>query len=315
MPRRPSRWSAPHTSSPPEPTISRAVIVLGDVLTDVLVRTPGPPTYGGDTRAAIDVRPGGSGANQAAWLAAQDVAVDLVGRVGDDPFGQFNRADLLQHGVRAHLTLDPSHATGLVVVLVAADGERTMLTDRGASRHVQPDDIPTELFSPGSHFHLSGYVLLDEPTRPAALHALDLARQAGMSVSVDPVAATLIDEVGAERFLAWTRGAQLCIPNLDEARALVGEGAPEVLAARLAEHYGEVALKMGAAGALWCRTGEQPIAAAAERASVVDTTGAGDAFCAGFLSAWLRGESPQAALSSGMRTAAKAVSQPGGRLP
>jgi sugar/nucleoside kinase (ribokinase family) len=279
------------------------------------VRTPEPPTYGGDTRATIDVRPGGSGANQAAWLAAAGVVVDLVGRVGDDPFGEFNRADLTRHGVRAQLVLDPAHATGLVVVLVAPDGERTMLTDRGASRHLQPDDVPRALFAAGSHFHLSGYVLLDEPTRPAALHALDLARQAGLTVSVDPVAATLIDEVGAERFLAWTGGAQVCIPNLDEAHALVGPGAPEVLAARLAEHYGEVALKMGAAGALWCRAGETPIAAKAAPVTVVDTTGAGDAFCAGYLSAWRRGEPPRAALNSGTRTAARAVSQPGGRLP
>jgi sugar/nucleoside kinase (ribokinase family) len=291
---------------------------VGDVLTDVLVRTPRPPTHGGDTRAAIDVRPGGSGANQAAWLASgsplAEVDVHLIGRVGDDPFGQFNRADLTRHGVRAHLAVDPAHATGLVVVLVTADGERTMLTDRGASRHMQPDDVPRTLFRPGSHFHLSGYVLLDEPTRLAALHALDLAHQAGMTVSVDPVAATLVDEVGAERFLAWTHGARLCTPNLDEAQALVGAGEPEVLAARLAEHYGEVALKLGAAGALWQRAGEKAIFAPAERVTVVDTTGAGDAFCAGFLSAWLRGEPPAAALHSGTRTAARAVSQVGGRL-
>jgi sugar/nucleoside kinase (ribokinase family) len=193
------------------------VLVLGDVLTDVVVRAAGAPTHGGDTRAAIDVRPGGSGANQAAWLAAHGSAVDVVGRIGRDPLGQLNADDLRRRGVRTHLTRDEAHATGMVVVLVSPDGERTMLTDRGASRHLDTPDVPAELFQPGTHFHLSGYVLLDAPSRPAALHALALARQAGLSVSVDPVASTLIREAGAERF--WSgRAALRCVCRISTRR-------------------------------------------------------------------------------------------------
>jgi len=194
------------------------------------------------------VRPGGSAANQAAWLAAHGMAVAFIGRVGNDPFGTFNADDLQRRGVRTHLTRDAQHATGMVVVLVSGDGERTMLTDRGASRHLRPEYLPAEAFQTGTHFHLSGYVLLDEPTRPAALHALRLAHDAGMRVSVDPVAATLIREAGAARFLEWTQGAELCMPNLEEARALVGDGTLEEVAARLAEHYGEVVVSLGRTG-------------------------------------------------------------------
>src|SRR5581483_479241 len=117
-------------------------------------------------------------------------------------------------------------------------------------------------------------------------------------------------------FLAWTGGVALCFPNLDEGQVLSGERDPAAVAQTLTRSYGAVALKLGAGGAIWARAGEPIVARAAEPApAVVDTTGAGDAFCAGFLARWLAGADPADALHAGLRHAARALTQLGGRPP
>src|SRR5205823_240939 len=135
----------------------------------------------------------------------------------------------------------------------------------------------------------------------------------GMTRSVDPASAAPLAALGPRRFLEWTRGLELCFPNLDEGRLLAGAESPEAVGRELARWYGGVGLKLGAAGALWATAGGPPQRRAALPARVVDTTGAGDAFCAGFLSAWLRGRSPAAALEQGLRLAAVAVGRLGAR--
>jgi sugar/nucleoside kinase (ribokinase family) len=291
---------------------SPRVVVLGDLVYDLLARIEGPVAFGTDTFAPIHAVGGGSGANAAAWLASLGIETHLVGRIGDDVLGEVLVDELQSVGVTAHLTRDPSIGTGKVFVLVDGAGERTMITDRGAGETLSPGDLPVGLFG-GGHLHLSGYAFSGGSRRETALEALRLAREAGMSVSVDPSSVSLLGEIGPERFLGWTRGADLCFPNLEEGALLGGVRKPDHVAGRMLDHYPAVVLKLGAAGALYAGADGERVRLPAEPARVADTTGAGDALCAGFLAAWLSGAPPAAALRRGVELAARAVERLGGR--
>jgi sugar/nucleoside kinase (ribokinase family) len=148
------------------------------------------------------------------------------------------------------------------------------------------------------------------------MEALRLARAAGMHVSVDPASASLLADVGPRQFLEWTRGVNYCFPNLEEGQLLGGASQPLAVMRALLLSYDEVVLKLGAGGALWASaTATKLLSLPAEPATVVDTTGAGDAFCAGFLAQRLRGAPPADALEAGLHLAADAVSRVGARPP
>lgn len=288
------------------------VLVVGDLLYDLLAKTEGEIVFGTDTFVPIRVAAGGSGANAAAWLAFSGVETDFVGRVGEDVFGQFLEGEMERAGVASHLARDTSLSTGKVFVLVDGAGERTMITDRGASENLHPNDLPKPLFTEG-HLHLSGYTFSGGTRRKTALDALRLADEAGMTVSVDPSSVPLLESVGPDRFLKWTGGADLLFPNQTEGETLTGESAPDLILEKLLAHYPAVVLKLGPEGAVYADgTGtSHRIPASAARAE--DTTGAGDAFSAGFLAAWLEGGSPAEAMSRGAGVAARAVGRVGAR--
>jgi sugar/nucleoside kinase (ribokinase family) len=288
------------------------VVVVGDLIYDLLARIEGPVAFGTDTFASIHAIAGGSGANAAAWLASLGVETHFVGRVGDDVLGEVLADELRGIGVTPHLAKDPSLGTGKVFVLVDGTGERTMITDRGAGEALNPEDLPNRLFD-GGHLHLSGYAFSGGSRRETALEALRLAREAGMSVSVDPSSFSLLEAVGPKRFLRWTRGTDLCFPNLEEGALLGGEWDPERVAERMLGHYRGVVIKLGAAGALYAGVDGERVRLPAEPARVADTTGAGDALCAGFLTAWLSGAPAGGALARGVELAARAVERVGGR--
>ena len=168
----------------------RPVVVVGDAGLDVVARHTGPIAHGGDVRAKVTIEPGGAGANTAAWLAACGASPVLVARVGADSAGRQVHAELTTAGVQCAFAVDPDLATCCVVVLVDDDGQRSMLPDRGANARFSPADLdPGLLAAPNGHLHLSGYVLLDATSRPAGLAALEAARTAGWTTSVDPQAA------------------------------------------------------------------------------------------------------------------------------
>lgn len=288
------------------------VVVVGDLLYDLLARVDGDVTLGTDTFTTIRAVAGGSGANAASWLAASGVETHFVGRIGDDVFGGFLEGEMERAGVRAHLARDPSVATGKVFVLVDGAGERTMITDRGAGEALSPDDLPESLLS-GGHLHLSGYTFSGGSRRETARRALRLARASGMTVSVDPSSVPLLEDVGPERFLGWTRGADLCFPNLEEGALLARTEDPERIAERLLGYYSGVVLKLGADGAVYAGADGQRVRVPAQPVRAIDTTGAGDALCAGFLEAWLIGAAPVEALRRGVGLAARTVERVGGR--
>lgn len=285
------------------------IVVLGDVMVDVVARLSGPLAPGSDAPAAIRFHGGGSAANTAAWLAAAGAEPVLAARVGDDDRGRLARDELTAAGVDARLAADPGLPTGTCLVLVGPDGERTMVPDAGANDALAESDLAGELLAEGGHLHVSGYSLLRDGSRPAARAAIRRALKAGMNVSVDPSSSALL----SAEFLEHASGANLLLPNASEAHALTGDSDPERAARELAGRFDEVVVTLGPAGALWTDGDEVLRAAAVPVDAVVDSTGAGDAFAAGFLTARARGASTAEALAAGCRLAARAVTTLGAR--
>jgi sugar/nucleoside kinase (ribokinase family) len=288
------------------------VVVCGDVINDVLVETRAELVAGADNPAAIRVRPGGSAANQAAWLASLGVPVVFAGRAGAAD-ADFHRRELARHGIEVRLAADEAEPTGVIVVLIGADGDRTMITDRGANLSLRAEDVPPRLLDGAALLHLTGYSFFDPGTRDVIMSLLDEARRGGVPFTIDPGSAAFLDTLEPGEFLEWTRGAAVCFPNLDEAATLTGATDPAVMSATLAGTYGAVVVKLGADGALCATADSPPVRVPARPAVVRDTTGAGDAFVAGFLAAWLNGAPPKAATEAAVTTAARAVATLGGR--
>ena len=253
--------------------------------------------------------PGGTGGNSASWLAAAGASVTLLARVGDDAAGATARHELEVAGVRCAFAVDDTLATCMVVILLDAHGDRTMLPDRGANRAFCVSDV--DLFSlglpqtPRPHLHLSGYVLFDSGSRAAGLESLRQARELGWSTSVDPQSPALILREGVDTFLEWVTGVDLLLPNESEVETLGGLG-------RILTHTREVVATFGAGGAQWVADGVAETAPA-PYVENVDATGCGDAFNAGLLSSWLRGDDRAAALRAGVLAGSAAAERLGAR--
>ena len=324
------------------------VVCVGDVMLDISAVLPAPLLLGSDTPAPISFSPGGSAANTAAWLADLGVPCAFAGRVGADSFGRDAVAALRSHGVVPRVAVDPDVPTGVCLVLIGPDGERTMVPSAGANATLDADDLGADLLAGEDHLHLSGYALLTEGSRAAALHALRLAGTVGASVSVDAASAGPIRAVGPERFLDWIPRGALLLANANELAALTGAGTgatepaadgaghdagtaadgadhdagldpspdagvdPDAGLAALVARGFDVVLKRGSRGCVLA-TAAGRWQAATTPVGVLDSTGAGDAFAAGLLAALWGGAGLVEALEQANRLGARAVGKLGAR--
>jgi ribokinase len=172
-------------------------------------------------------------------------------------------------------------------VVVTPDGERTILGHRGANVFTDPNQIDEEEILGAILLHLSGYALLAEPQRSAALMTLEMACRHGLTVTLDP--GMSVPEKALDEMRALLPTVNIFLPNLAEARQLTGLTAPEDCAKSLWERGGEVvALKLGKEGCLvYSNAGSFRVPGFAVKAR--DTTGAGDSFAAGFICGFLGG--------------------------
>lgn len=293
------------------------IIAVGDIVTDVLAVLSGPLVTGSDTPAGIRLTGGGQAANTAAWLASRGSPVTLVAVVGDDEPGRARLAELTALGVDCAARRCADAPTGTVIVL-AREGERTMISERGANLRLTPADVDAALTGApdARHLHLSAYTLLDPGSRDAGRHALAAARERGLTTSVDAASAEPLRRLGPAVFLDWVREADLLLANADEAEVLAGAGGAggaRVQAEALTGVVRHVIVKRGGDGAIWATRGGTTVEAGARRVPVRDATGAGDAFAAGLLSAWTAGAGAEMALARGGEFGAVAVSMVGAR--
>jgi len=285
-------------------------LIAGDLMVDVLTFLQDDIRFGDDNRATIEFAGGGVSANVAAWMAVSGEQPVLHCAVGDDVMGHALISDLERQGVvvKAVRTAGP---TGAVVALVHPNGERTMFPSAGANAQLPMDVIDREVTA-GDHVHVSGYFILREYSRAAALHYIAVAREHGATVSLDPASARLIEVMGARAVLEALRGVDLMICNEIEAMALTGAATHEEAARSLADHFPTAIVKLGAAGACaW--TDRRLVHAPAIPAPVVSTVGAGDAFDAAAIVAWKHGQPIEAVLAAGNRYGHLVVQQRGAR--
>jgi sugar/nucleoside kinase (ribokinase family) len=289
---------------------------LGDLMVDVVARLFGPLAEGSDSPGVISYVGGGSAANTAAWLTRVAETAVFVGAIGDDAAGQGQVESLHRLGVDVRFRVDRTRPTGTCLVLVAPTGERTMVPDPGANLALLEHDIPVDEFRAGDHLHVSGYALLRD-SHDAAVHALAAATAAGMSVSVGAASSAPLSRLGPDAFLAMLPDDVLLFANEREAGVLVGAAATDAaddLARRLAAPHRQVVVTAGSGVAAWSdgETAETMAAEPLDRPEL-DTTGAGDAFAAGFLAARARGAVPAVCLRDGHALAAAACRTTGGR--
>jgi len=289
--------------------VSRRVVTFGDVIDDIVVVPQGPVRPDTDTISTIRVTPGGSAANTAAWLARLGVGVDFVGRVGADDRERHER-DLTDSGVTPHLTADPLLPTGRIVIVVEQN-TRTMFTDKGANANFSPDAVTDELLAAAAVVHVGGYSVMHDPD--AVRRLIARARARGTAVSVDPSSSGFLADFGVDRFFDVVEGAGILMPNLDEGRMLSGLSEPTEIASSLGGRFDHVALTLGGDGCLVSAPGLEPTLVEAVPAALVDPTGAGDSFSAGFLAEWVGSGDALAAARCGVVLAAKAVAVIGAR--
>jgi sugar/nucleoside kinase (ribokinase family) len=288
------------------------ILVVGDVMTDIIVVPEGPLVRGSDRRATIRSRPGGSGANQAVWLGSMGTPVSFVARVGakDKPHLE---AYFKGFHVDPVLIADPLLPSGVLVTIVDPDGERSFLTDRGANLALSRSDMPVWMLDDTRLLLTSGYSYFADTPRAAVMWLAEEARARGIGFAVDAASVGFIEEVGPEWFLEWVRGASLLFVNRDEALALTGSTELGEQMRMLGETAERVVVKLGAEGAaLGDKSGVLHQLPAIE-VEAVDTTGAGDAFAAAFLTADLQGEPPEACLAKGIAAGTEAIQRLGGQ--
>jgi sugar/nucleoside kinase (ribokinase family) len=308
-----------------------AILVLGDMLLDVVVT--GDLQAAREAQGAVQLYAGGSAANFAVGAARAGAAVRFVGRVGDDLAGRLLVDELARAGVNPAVQITPGVPPGTVLVLADVDGHggNRMLSEVGASGTLTPADLDPAWFAGLAGLHLTGYSFLRPGPAPAARHALALARSAagGIVCSMDPAPAPLIRAFGPHRFRAQLADLRFDVlfPNLEEGQVITGETEPQAVLAALCALAPLVALKLGPAGCLVAWNPDRtdlihlppsairhpPSAIPARPGPVVDTTGAGDAFAAGFMVAYLRRRDPVRAAQAAVEAAAAIVSRVGPR--
>ena len=265
---------------------------LGDLLLDVIVRLEQPLEAGTDAAAQTRTGAGGQAANVAAWAAALGAEARFIGKRGDDPAASLAAGELARLGVTVFGPVALGR-NGVVVSIVGEEGERAMASDRGVAPTLSADELEPAWFEGATHLHLSGYSLMSSPIDAAAARAAGLVRAGGGTVSVDLASRRVIVDFGPERLrrVLGELGPELVFANEEERAELGPEAAVDAT----------WVLKRGAAGAAVERDGQKSQFPAVP-AEVIDTTGAGDAFAAGYL---------VGGVELALETAARCVSQLG----
>ena len=294
------------TAAPSRTSSGRRLLVsIGDLIEDVVIHLTAPEIQlGTDNPCRVTRLPGGSAGNVAA-LAASSVPAAFVGRVGDDVLGEALCRSMRESGVE--LRVERGGRTGSIVVLVDAAGERTMFPDRGAA--VELSAVRDDWVADAGIVHAPAYFLQTPAMASVVGGALERARELGARTSIDASSAGLIAHLGPREVL---RRLELLNPdylfaNRDEARLLGLERSEPVARTTILKNGKDPVVVLAADG----RRREYEVPPVSR---VIDTTGAGDAFAAGFLSEVLDGGDEAAAVSAGARLAAAVLASPGSRL-
>ncbi len=296
--------------------MNQLLLTVGDLVWDVLAQPDGLLLPGGDVAGQVALAPGGTAANSAVWLVRCGARAGFIGAIGADRLGDLALDDLTREGVEHHVVRSAARPTGVILVMVAPDGQRSFVTSRGADFTLRPEQLPEPLVASCRHLHLSAWSLFTDPPRAASVRAAQIARAAGATISLDPGSYQIIEQLGPDGFAAISAGIQVdfLFPNRDEARALTGETDPEAMAVSLLARYpgAMIVLKLDGDGCLVARGAERGFYPGID-VPVVDSTGAGDSFAGAFLASYLRDGDSAAAATLANQVGAWVVARSGAR--
>jgi len=273
----------------PTPNSDKAfdVVVVGEINPDLILRGDVTPAFGQVEQiveeAALTI--GSSSAIFACGAARLGLRVAFVGKIGDDVFGQFMRQQLAERGIDVSgIVVDPAIRTGLSVIL-SPGADRAILTYSGSIAALRYAEIDLRLLDQARHIHLGAYFMLDA-LRPDVPKLFAEARNRGLTISLD----TNYDPTegwdgGLHEALRYV---DVFLPNETELRAIAGAQDTDTALERLAQYMPAIAVKLGGKGGRAYQNG-QAAHADALPVDVVDTTGAGDSFDAGFVYGYLHG--------------------------
>ena len=300
---------------------SPRILVLGDANVDLVIplsdRKPGSAI---PRDSSLALHGGGTAANVAVALARLGEGVSFIGTIGDDGYGRWVLNDLKREGVDTTETYMVHDAfTSMVMALINSNGERSLYVwpdKHGAHTKLQPSSIRPDFFSSASWLHTTGLCLREEPVRNAQLMAMEMARDAGLTVSLD--LNLRLESWGMEKSLK-----KIFDRAVDLSQVIFGSGLEEICpftekssiqagAELLSNGSRTVIARLGDQGALVVfPDGAYKIPAF--EVEVVDTLGAGDAFNGGFIAAWLAGKDLQEAARWGNAAAALKIGKTGAR--
>jgi len=273
-----------------------SVLLFGDINIDNIFLLSEFPEPGRDGFTDhVETHLGGAVCNSAAVLQGLGQSSRLFGAVGEDIWSKFVYDELKKvHVDPKHVLIKPGKQTGLIFIAVTPNGERTMLSHRGANITIQPEDIPQELLDHVNLLELSGYVFLRAPQRDTAWELIHKAVERGIPISMD----TGLDPVilAPDYIREVLPYLSVLITGAAEAERLTqADDRQRQLDALLALGPEQVAIKLGREGAVfgWA---DGTLYSPAFPVKVLDTTGAGDAFSAGLLYGYLHNFSPNGSL-------------------
>lgn len=300
------------------------IVVLGDLVVDVVLAPDRALEHGTDVPGRVAFVQGGSAATTARWLGRLGARTSLIAAVGRDPAGRALVEAIRTDGVVARVVRVAGTRTGRIGILVAPDGERSFVTDRGAALQLRPSDLRPAWFARVDALHLPAYSLFDEPLSLAGRRAIELGRAQGAAVSIDlaSIGPLLAKGRRAARALLVEAAPDILFATASEAEGLLGKYAVD----GLLELAAIAVVKRGSKGAtVLARDGEARLRfeVATTPISAADTTGAGDAFDAGFLLGWFGARaagrslpaSLQRAVLAGHRAAARQLTSARAELP
>lgn len=287
------------------------ILCIGDAMLDVIVKMQGQMYLGSDTISQISTHGGGAAANTATWLASSGHKVFYVCRLGDDAAGRVIANEFDAWNIEYKPEFLKEHRTGIVVVLVDQNGERSMFPDRGANSGLSELDLPD--LTRFSAVFLSGYALFNPQSQAGVLRMINKMREANLEIFFNPGSVGVMSNLGVDTCRQRCKLMDLLIMNQAEAEFLTGNSDLEGALNELSKDVETVVITTSSQGAIGKSRGQEIVNSPILPITAIDSTGAGDAFAAGFIGRWIESKDLESSLKAGNTLAGGCVTTIGAR--